>query len=68
MGVFSIRRDPNSTDRWLLYINNKTLGSYVSPAWAAEHVYIQTTGLYEWDKLDVVLEPTDLTKWTKGTP
>ncbi len=68
IGVFSIHPDPNSADRRHLYINNKTLGSYVSPAWAAESVYMQTTGLYNWDNLNVVLEPTDLTKWIKGKP
>ncbi len=61
IGTFSILMQ--SGGRWGLWINDDLLGSYQSPESAANNVYTQTTGYYEWDSLDPVIEPCDLSEW-----
>jgi hypothetical protein len=61
-GLFTIRilRD----GRHGLWLDDELLGSYTAPVQAADDVYMQATGAYEWDDQESVEEPTDLSKWT----
>lgn len=53
--------------KWLLLFNNECLGQYNDPVAAADDVYCQATGSYNWDAFDFSdsLEevPTDLYEW-----
>ncbi len=60
-GTFWIKQESNG--RWTLRLNGEALGSYNSPEQAADDVYMQATGSYEWDSKDEILEPTDLGEW-----
>ena len=63
-GTFFIRAHPRLAGRWLLQIGDETLGSYHSPLAAADDVYCQATGYYEWDTMrPSPLQPTDLSEW-----
>ncbi len=64
VGTFCIRPQPNSPGRWWLCIGDDALGSYHSPEAAADDVYTQSTGHFEWDSLPPVEDPTDLSEWT----
>jgi len=68
VGTFWIAQQPGGRGRFLLGIGDEALGSYHSPAAAADDVYCQATGCYEWDALGPVTSPTDLSEWRKGPP
>jgi hypothetical protein len=68
VGTFWICPEPNNPSRYLLGIDDTALGSYHSSEAAADDVYTQSTGWSDWDMLDPVVEPTDLSKWEKGKP
>ncbi|CAG5016276.1 hypothetical protein DYBT9275_05518 [Dyadobacter sp. CECT 9275] len=63
-GLFSIRPQPGA-DRVQLFLNEEILGSYVNAASAAEDVYIQETGYFEWDYQTDVGRPITLADWHK---
>jgi len=60
VGKFTIK--PQS-GRWLLSINDNTLGSYNSPHQAADDVYNHATNHNEWDEQLDIDDPTDLSEW-----
>jgi hypothetical protein len=61
IGTFFIRR---LTDvHWGLHFEEKLLGSYASPASAAESVYNQKTDYSEWDTLEKVTKPRNISEW-----
>jgi len=66
VGTFLIYRNPNDPARFLLKIENEILGSYLTPEMAADDVYMQATGWYEWDTLPNVSGPTDLSEWHRN--
>jgi hypothetical protein len=61
IGTFKII--PNRKGRFDLWFDEDVLGSYHSPQMAADDVYTQSTGCFEWDSLDPVMEPADLSEW-----
>lgn len=68
VGTFGISPDPVNSGRFHLCIDGDALGSYYSPMAAADDVYLQASGYPEWDSLEPVTSPIDLSEWTKGTP
>jgi hypothetical protein len=66
--TFVIRPHPTKKNRWLLVINDRTLGTYKSPAEAAEIVSLQWTGYDAWDFKVNVSVPKDLKHWIQGRP
>lgn len=60
-GIFFIKPQPSG--RWGLWLNECLLGSYHSAAAAADDVYMQATGFYDWDSLRNETPPGDLTDW-----
>lgn len=65
VGIFKIIK--NKFGYYDLWIDDEILGSYHSPWSAADDVYLQSTGHYEWDDLDPVTDPTDLSEWNRRT-
>jgi len=61
IGRFLIK--PQANSRWGLWFKDDLLGSYHSAMAAADDVYMQTTGDYDWDSLDGVAIPTDISEW-----
>ena len=61
IGRFLIK--PQENGRWGLWFNDDLLGSYLSAMAAADDVYTQVTGDYDWDSLDGVDIPTDIHEW-----
>ena len=62
VGTFWIK--PRSDGRHILGIGDEALGSYHSPAAAADDVARHVTGHYPWDSLDGTTEgPTDIHAW-----
>ena len=61
IGRFLIR--PQSNDYWDLWFEDDVLGSYGSAMAAADDVYLQVTGHYEWDSLKNIDIPTDVDEW-----
>lgn len=67
VGTFIIK--PQSNDRWGLWLNDDLLGSYHSPIAAADDVYTQSTGDFDWDTYnifdtDILVDiPTDIYEW-----
>ena len=49
--------------RYLLEINGDICGTYPSAVAAADDVFTQSTGCYEWDELDSPYAPSDITEW-----
>jgi len=62
-GLLAIR--PARNGRWNLWIGDDIYGQYHSPIAAADDVYMQATGHYEWDDQDNLMEPCDLSEWTR---
>ena len=62
-GTFSIR--PGHDGRWMLALGDEALGSYHSPAAAAEDVFMCATGHYGWDSQGTVNEPESLVEWER---
>lgn len=60
-GLFLIK--PQANGRWGLWFKDDLLGSYHSAMAAADDVYMQATGDYDWDSLDGVDIPTDISEW-----
>jgi len=65
-GVFIIQFD-NNVSKWALALNGVVYGHYTSPVAAADDVYCQATGAYEWDSLNVMnlSITTDIYEWVK---
>lgn len=63
VGTFWIK--PNDDGRFVLGIDQETLGFYHSAVSAADDVYVHVTGYYPWDKLDGKIHdaPTDIYEW-----
>lgn len=61
VGCFLIK--PSANGCWELYFKDNLLGSYPSATAAADDVYMQATGYYDWDSLDSVDIPTDISEW-----
>jgi hypothetical protein len=66
VGVFWIRPQPNSEERFWLGIGDERLGSYDSARAAVDDVYTQHTGWHAWDSLRDANAPTDLSEWERG--
>ncbi len=64
VGTFNIRKQFDGC--WGLWLDDGMLGSYLSPEAAADDVYTQSTGCYEWDSLQSVTEPMDLLDWEES--
>ena len=66
VGIFVIQYDYNES-KWSLGINNTVHGLYSTPIAAADDVFCQTTGYYEWDSFDTIkiITPTDVYQWEK---
>ncbi|GHV55909.1 hypothetical protein AGMMS50268_28800 [Spirochaetia bacterium] len=65
VGTFHIAYNPNS-GKWTLGLKDEIYGEYLSTVAAADDVYCQATGFYEWDSLDIsnLLDaPTDIHCW-----
>lgn len=62
-GPLTIR--PQSNGRWALWIRDEVLGSYHSPMAAADDVYCQVTGDYDFDDWDHDDIPTGLDEWER---
>lgn len=68
-GTFWIRPQPGSPGRWLLGLDEESLGSYASPELAADDVYMQATGHLEWDISESPVDaPADLGEWERDIP
>jgi len=64
IGVFIIQ--PQSNGRWGLWFKDELLGSYHSDMAAADDVYTQVTGDYDWDSFEGADIPTDIYEWEVG--
>ena len=60
IGLFRIRV---KGDRWELWMGDECYGFYANPIAAADDVFTQATGCYEWDTLATDAAPTDLGEW-----
>jgi hypothetical protein len=65
-GVFYIRFN-TSLQKWDLGIGNEIFGNYITTIAAADDVYCQATGCYQWDMLDIteIDVPTDIYEWER---
>lgn len=65
IGPFVIKRLQNG--KYGLLYADEIWGQWSSPQAVADDVYTHTTGCYDWDKLDCLIEdvPTDLSEWEK---
>lgn len=61
IGVFIIKPQPDG--RWGLWFGDDLLGSYHSEIAAADDVYTQATGNYQWDSSSWLDVPTDIHEW-----
>ena len=61
IGLFLIK--PQTNSRWGLWFKDDLLGSYHSAMAAADDVCMQATGDYDWDSLNGVDIPTDISEW-----
>jgi len=61
IGRFLIK--PQANGCWGLGFKDDLLGSYHSALAAADDVYMQATGDYDWDSRDGVDIPTDISEW-----
>jgi len=68
VGVFYIRYNP-SLEKWDLGMDDNVFGYYLTTIAAADDVYCQSTGCYEWDSLDAKIitdkAPTDIYEWER---
>ena len=68
LGLFFIRYNP-SMEKWDLGINDQVYGYYLTTIAAADDVYCQATGCFEWDRLDLetisTKVPTDIYEWER---
>ena len=68
VGVFYIHYNP-SMEKWDLGMDDNIFGYYLTTIAAADDVYCQSTGCYEWDSLDINIitdkVPTDIYKWER---
>ncbi|MFQ5432358.1 MAG: hypothetical protein ACE5EN_07635 [Nitrospinota bacterium] len=66
VGTFIIK--PHGNNSYGLWINDDLLGNYPSPVAAADDVYVQVTGCYEWDSLKDgdSSAPTDIYEWEQS--
>jgi hypothetical protein len=65
VGIFYITYNQN-IEKWALGTDDEVYGYYLSPVAAADDVYCQSTGCYEWDVLDITKlldAPTDICCW-----
>lgn len=71
VGKFCIRFD-YKVHKWALWMSDDIYGHYASPVAAADDVYCQVTGCYEWDSFDTepILTdvPTDIHNWEIISP
>ena len=63
IGAFLIK--PQTGGRWGLWLKDDLLGSYHSPMAASDDVYMQATGDAEWDLMEGLDIPTDLSEWQR---
>jgi hypothetical protein len=61
LGTFIIKPQPNNL--WGLWFKDDLLGSYNSGIAAADDVYTQVTGDYDWDSFEGGDIPTDIHEW-----
>lgn len=66
IGTFRIRENPDNPGSYMLSIDDIHLGDYDSPSSAAKDVYAQNTGWDEWDSLEEVSSPPDLSDWAEA--
>jgi hypothetical protein len=67
IGKFYIRYNP-SLEKWDLGMNDEVFGFYITTIAAADDVYCQATGCYQWDILDISNNPnvpTDIYEWER---
>jgi len=68
IGLFFIRFNL-SMEKWELGMKDEVLGYYQDTIAAADDVYCQATGCYEWDSLDINIvndkAPTDIYEWER---
>jgi hypothetical protein len=62
-GTFKIKQQSNGY--YGLWLSDELLGSYPSPEAAADDVYTQSSGAYEWDDHGPITDPTDLSEWQR---
>ncbi len=66
IGLFFIKYNRNN-NKWILGKGSDIYGQYSSPIAAADDIYCQSIGCYEWDsfEIDLILEeiPTDIYCW-----
>ena len=66
VGTMSIKYDHRSS-KWMLGLGDEVYGLYETTIAAADDVYSQSSGSYEWDSFDIdsILEdvPTDIYCW-----
>ena len=65
MGRFLVK--PRANGRWGLWFKDDLLGSYHSAMAAADDVYMQATGDYDWDYQEGVDIPTGIDEWEVET-
>lgn len=64
VGTFIIKQSNDDPGVFQLWIGDELLGGYASPLQAADDVYMQATGYYEWDSLDPSQGyPHDISEW-----
>lgn len=63
IGTFFIKPSKDDPKIFQLFIDNILLGGYSFPEMAADDVYMQATGYNEWDSLESVGNPHDLSEW-----
>ena len=59
--------NPQTNGRWGLWLKGDLLGSYHSAVAAADDVYMQATGDYDWDSLVGFDIPTGIDEWEVET-
>jgi hypothetical protein len=66
VGAFYIRYNP-SLQKWDLGMDDEVFGYYPTTIAAADDVYCQSTGCYQWDMLDIskIDAPTDIYEWER---
>lgn len=62
VGLFTIQEEQCC---FVLRLDGEILGRYASPNAAANDVYLQSTGSYEWDDLSLPVDvPTGIAEWS----
>lgn len=65
IGILRILPNPDSPDRFQLWINDNYIGSYHTSQAAADDVYRCHTHYRKWDKATNIKRPRDITEWFK---